>query len=44
MVVDGETVASRGGNVLTRLFGAGWPEPEDVVAAIEQRLAKSGAS
>jgi len=43
VIVDGETIASRGGNMLTRLFGAGWPDPEDVLAAAEQRLAKTGA-
>ncbi len=43
VIVDGETIASRGGNMLTRLFGAGWPDSEDVLAAVEQRLAKTGA-
>ena len=43
VIVDGETIASRGGNMLTRLFDAGWPDPEDVLAAVEQRLAKTGA-
>lgn len=38
--VDGETVAKRGGNLLTRLFGGGWPVPEDVLAEIEKRAAK----
>ena len=39
--VDGETVAKRGGNLLTRLFGGGWPVPEDVVAQIESRVGKT---
>lgn len=43
VVADGETIASRGGGVISRLFGAGWPDPEDVVAALEQRLIKSDA-
>jgi len=43
VIVDGETIASRGGNMFTRLFVAGWPDPEDVLAAAEQRLAKTGA-
>ena len=43
VIVDGETIASRGGNMLTRLFDAGWPDPEDVLAAAKQRLAKTGA-
>ena len=37
--VDGETIAKRGGNKLTRLLGAGWPDPEDVVAELVKRLA-----
>ena len=40
---NGETIAKRGGNAVTRLFGAGWPDPEDVLAAVEQRLAKTSA-
>ena len=36
VVVDGEVIASRGGNLLQRVFGGGWPDPEDVVAKIEQ--------
>lgn len=43
VIVDGETIASRGGNALTRLFGAGWPDTEAVLAVVEERLAKSGA-
>lgn len=39
VVVDGQVVASRGGNMLTRLLGGGWPDPEDVVAKIEALLA-----
>jgi hypothetical protein len=27
-------VASRGGNMLTRMFGGGFPDAEDVIAAI----------
>lgn len=38
VVVDGEVVASRGGGVFQRLFGGGWPDPEAVVRAIEERL------
>jgi hypothetical protein len=37
VVVDGETIASRGGNRLTRPFGAGYPDPEDVVRALAAR-------
>lgn len=42
VVVDGETVASRERGLLTRLMGGGWPDPEDVVAAVERRLAAKG--
>jgi len=38
VVVDGETIASRGGNLLTRALGGGWPDPEAVVAKIEAML------
>jgi hypothetical protein len=40
IVVDGQVVASREGNLLTRLMGGGWPEPGDVLATIEKRVAK----
>ena len=40
VVVDGETIASRGGNVLTRALGGGWPDPEAVIAKIEAMLAQ----
>ena len=36
VVVDGKVVASRGGNVFTKLVGGGWPDPEDVIAKIEE--------
>lgn len=35
VVVDGTVVASRGGNFLNRLLGGGFPDPDDVVEAIE---------
>lgn len=41
--VDGETVASRQKGFLTRLLRGGWPDPEAVVAAVEERLAKADA-
>ncbi|MBL8755816.1 MAG: hypothetical protein JNK15_21140 [Planctomycetes bacterium] len=44
VVVDGQVVASRGGNVLTRLLGGGWPDPEDVVAKVEALLAAKKAN
>ena len=33
--VDGQVVATRGGNLLQRVLGGGWPEPADVIAKIE---------
>lgn len=36
MLVDGEVIASRTGNILQRVLGAGgWPDPEAVIAKIE---------
>ena len=35
--VDGELIASRGGNWFTRRLGAGWPDPAGVVALLEAR-------
>ena len=35
IVVDGKLVAGRGGNILTKMIGGGWPDPEDVIAKIE---------
>ena len=34
---DGETVAERGGNFITRSFGAGYPDLEGVVEKLEKR-------
>lgn len=33
--VDGEVIASRGGNLLQRVLGGGWPDPDDVIDRIE---------
>ncbi len=45
VVADNNPIASRGGNVITRpLFGAGFPDPEDVIAALEKRVAGSAAT
>jgi hypothetical protein len=38
VTVDGQVVASRTHNVLQRMTGGGWPEPEAVVAAIGKRM------
>jgi len=39
VLADGETVADRGGNWLTRSFGAGYPDFGDVMAKLEKRVA-----
>jgi len=31
VIVDGKSIVERGGNWLTRSFGAGYPDPENVV-------------
>jgi hypothetical protein len=37
VVVDGAVVASRGGNPVTRiLFGAGFPDTDELVAGLER--------
>jgi hypothetical protein len=41
VLADGENVASRGGNFLTRQFGAGYPDLEAVVQMLEVRAARS---
>jgi hypothetical protein len=38
---DGESVAKRGGNFLTRSFGAGYPDLDAVVAVLAQKNAKA---
>lgn len=40
VVVDGVTIASKKKNLLTSLIGGGWPDPDEVVAAIEKRSGK----
>jgi hypothetical protein len=42
IILDGRTVAQRGGNFLTRSFGAGYPDLEMVMARIKQHSATSG--
>jgi hypothetical protein len=37
VIADGEKVAERGGNWLTRSFGAGYPELESVVERLVQK-------
>ena len=37
VLADGETIAERGGNWLTRRFGAGYPDLDRVVDQLESR-------
>jgi len=39
VLADGERVAERGGNWLTRSFGAGYPDLDSVVEALKKRAA-----
>jgi hypothetical protein len=41
VLVDGQKIAERGGNWLTRSFGAGYPDLEGVVEQMENRRADS---
>jgi hypothetical protein len=40
VIVDGDLIVQRGGNSLTRIFGAGYPDPEQVVEKIEKHVGK----
>ncbi len=37
IIADGERIAERGGNWLTRSFGAGYPDLDSVVERLEQK-------
>ena len=39
VIADGKTIAERGGNWLTRSFGAGYPDLESVVEQLEKHRA-----
>jgi hypothetical protein len=39
VLADSETVAQRGGNWLTRSFGAGYPDLDSVVEQLQKRRA-----
>jgi hypothetical protein len=41
VVVDGETIASRQGNILTRALGGGWPDEAKVVDLLRDRAART---
>ena len=41
VLADGDLIASRGGNVITRpLLGAGFPDLEGVIAELETRVGR----
>jgi hypothetical protein len=42
VLVDGEKIATRGGNWLTRSFGAGYPDLDSIVDEIAKRGAARG--
>jgi hypothetical protein len=43
VIADGERIAERGGNWLTRSFGAGYPNLDSVVEQLEKRRASDAA-
>ena len=40
VLADGQTVADRGGNWLTRSFGAGYPDLNSVVEKLQKRSSR----
>lgn len=42
VLVDGQKIAERGGNFLTRKFGAGYPDLDAIVERLEKRQTKTG--
>jgi len=44
VIADGERIAERGGNWLTRSFGAGYPDLEHVVELLSAKQRRSGAA
>lgn len=42
MLADGEVVASKSKNMLSSLFGGGWPDPAEVVKTLHKRSLASG--
>lgn len=44
VVADGVTLSTRGGNWLTRSFGLGYPDFEEVVRELEMRASAPAAS
>ena len=43
VIADGERIAERGGNWLTRSFGAGYPDLNRVIEQLEHRRASDPA-
>jgi hypothetical protein len=43
VIADGERIAERGGNWLTRSFGAGYPDLNSVIEQLEHRRASDPA-
>ena len=43
VIADGVTIAERGGNWLTRSFGAGYPDLDSVVEQLEKQRAIDAA-
>ena len=43
VLADGERIAERGGNWLTRKFGAGYPDLDGVVEQLEKHRASAAA-
>jgi hypothetical protein len=41
VVVDGQTIAQRGGNLLTRSFGAGYPDLKMVMARMKEHRVRT---
>jgi hypothetical protein len=39
VIADGDSVAKRGGNWLTRRFGAGYPDLEKIIEQLKKRRA-----
>jgi hypothetical protein len=37
VLVGGQVIATRGGSLLARLFGGGWPDPARVVEILKAR-------
>jgi hypothetical protein len=44
VIADNKAIAKRGGNWLTRSFGAGYPEFEDVIGSLEKHQAGDATS